>query len=532
MIQHASTKTATKPLPAAGEIDLKSHTWLTSVLWSAGLLTLLANWLLYGLRPGIGWCVFFAVLWAAILKNRDLTGFVRLRRRRDGLVLAAMAMTLLQFGVRASFSSGLCLFLLTFYLAGHLLFADQHPWWRRFTEQVWALIGAPFRWAQAGYWLSNRGWRKQGGSADEKPTAAHFARWAGIVAPSAIAAVFFLILLGKGNAILGEALNGALNGLLNSLETVELPSAGRIFFLFAVSTILLGLLWRSRRSLTLGWLDRLCERTGEKGRVALKDANSGIWRMRLLLVVVNLIFFAANSIDISYLWSGVELPEGMTISKFVHSGTYSLIASVVLAALVLSVLFQQHREITQARGQRFLALIWVGQNLLLLGNVLLRVKFYVDAYQLSVLRLHLGLFLALVAVGFVLLAIRVVQQRSLSWLIGANLLAVFVLFFTLQFWDTRKSVAEYNVAQAAATPEKSVDLYYLTELGPSAWGILRELEAGAVEGLRDLAPDAGSFMDAIRSKEALRQEGESWREFQLQRSLMRRVIAAESGAAL
>jgi hypothetical protein len=529
MIIHAPTEITTKPLRAkeAGEIDLKTHTWLTSVLWSAGLLTFLANWLLYGLSPGIGWCLFFAVLWAAILKNRDLTGLSRSRRRRDGLVLAAMAMTLVQFGMRASFSSGMCLILLTFYLAGHLLFTDRHPWWRRFAEQVWALTVAPFRWAQAGYWLSNRGWKKMSDSTNEKPTTARFARLAGIVAPSAIAAVFFLVLLGKGNAILGEVLNGALNSLLSSLENVEFPSAGRVVFLLVVSTILLGLLWRSRRSLTLGWLDCLCERASEKGSLVLKDASSGIWRMRLLLVVVNLIFFAANSIDISYLWSGVELPEGMTISKFVHSGTYSLIASVVLAALVLSVLFQQHREITQARAQWFLAMLWIGQNLLLLGNVLLRVKFYVDAYQLSVLRLHLGLFLALVAVGFVLLAIRVVQQRSLSWLIGANMLAVFVLFFSLQFWDTRKSVARYNVVQAAATPEKSVDLYYLSELGPSAWGILRDLEAGAVEGLENLAPDAGSFMDAIRKKEVVRMEGESWREFQLQRTLMRRVIAVE-----
>ena len=70
----------------------------------------------------------------------------------------------------------------------------------------------------------------------------------------------------------------------------------------------------------------------------------------------------------------------------------------MLAAIILGMLFSQRPAVTRARGQRGLACFWIVQNLLLVGSVLLRLRMYVDAYQLSLLRVHLALFLLLVVV--------------------------------------------------------------------------------------------------------------------------------------
>lgn len=526
----AASTPLTSPSPAfaetarAGEINLISHRWVGRLLVSTGVLTLLADWLLFDLHPGAGWSLFFATLWGAVLMNRDLSKFSLCRR--DVLLGLMMVLTLAQFTWRASFSSGLCLVLLTVYLAGHLLFVNQHPWWRRFIEQMMAFMVAPLRWAQCLYWVSMGGWKREDSAkAEAEGKLSGFSqagRLVGIVAPSAVLAVFFLILLGKGNAILGDALGDFTSEFFNWANRLQMPGTGRLVFMAFVATALVGLLWRSRVSRSLGWLDKLC--ASRSAVAAGGDFFVGIWRMRVLLIMMNLIFFAANTIDVSYLWSGVELPGGMTISKFVHTGTYSLIASVILAAIVISVLFQQKREITGARGQGMLAMVWIAQNLLLLNNVGLRVKMYVDEYQLSILRVHLGLFLLLVAAGFVLLAIRVITRRNFAWLAGANLLVVFFLFFTVQFWDTRAFVAEYNAVQADGEG-KLPDTAYLMQLGPSAWPTLLAIANGEYPNIDESARyDLGLDLVRLRSDEEYESRSARWQEFQIHQYRMRKLI--------
>ena len=82
---------------------------------------------------------------------------------------------------------------------------------------------------------------------------------------------------------------------------------------------------------------------------------------------------------------------------------------------------------------------------MLVSSVVLRLRLYIDFYQMSLLRVYVVCFLVLVSVGFILLAIRVHQERSMSWLAGANLLSVFSLFFIMQCWDEHRFVAQWNV---------------------------------------------------------------------------------------
>jgi hypothetical protein len=66
--------------------------------------------------------------------------------------------------------------------------------------------------------------------------------------------------------------------------------------------------------------------------------------------------------------------------------------------------------------------------------------------------------LILVAVGFVLLLLRIARGRTLRWLVGGNLAAVFALFFVAQFADIRGFLARYNVSGAASEERKGGDL--------------------------------------------------------------------------
>ena len=137
-----------------------------------------------------------------------------------------------------------------------------------------------------------------------------------------------------------------------------------------------------------------------------------------MLGVLNVLFFAANTADVLYLWNGGALPDGVTYSQFVHHGVYGLIAAVVLSAILIVVIFQQVPAIRAAPAVKALSLFWILQNVVLITGVLLRLQRYVDVYDLSELRVYVGCFLLLVTTGFGLLTVHVLKHKG-SWMAAA-----------------------------------------------------------------------------------------------------------------
>ena len=133
--------------------------------------------------------------------------------------------------------------------------------------------------------------------------------------------------------------------------------------------------------------------------------------------------------------------------------------------------------------------------------------------------MHLILFLALVCVGFILLAVRILCDKSFGWLVSANLAAVFVLFASLQFWDTRKLVAEYNLERAISDHNQTLDTKYLAELGPSAWPTLKKAIHSSISF--DERERAQSALESIIQDELRHAEKEDWRDFRWVRSKIR-----------
>ena len=195
-----------------------------------------------------------------------------------------------------------------------------------------------------------------------------------VVWPVLLVALPFVILLGGGNVILQNGITSIFEAIFQTVQDVEPPSIGRLAFWMVLGLIALGLLSRSPVTHWLGELEaKLPERFGKP-----TDTSVAVMRTWLLLVVLNVIFFSANTADAWFLWLNSALPEGVNFSDFVHQGVHRLIACVLLAALVLGLLFHQAKEITQARAVKSLAYTWIGQSLFLVGSVVLRLRMYVD----------------------------------------------------------------------------------------------------------------------------------------------------------
>ena len=99
--------------------------------------------------------------------------------------------------------------------------------------------------------------------------------------------------------------------------------------------------------------------------------------------------------------------------------------------------------------------------------------------------------MGLVALGLVLIILRIVYGKSGRWLINANALAAFGVLYAAAFLNFSALVADYNVRHSRDVGGRGqfLDMRYLAELGPAAlpsfdWFITR---------LRD-APHAGTAM--------------------------------------
>lgn len=196
------------------------------------------------------------------------------------------------------------------------------------------------------------------------------------------------------------------------------------------------------------------------------------------LVAFNAIFLVQNAMDAAWLWGFAPLPEGMTLAAYAHRGAYPLVATAVLAALFVLVALRPGSQTASMPLVRRLVVSWIAQNLFLVFNAALRTVDYVGAYSLTVLRISALLWMALVAVGLVLVLWRMLAGKSSDWLINANLSAAAVLLTVVCFVDLGAVAAWWNVRHAREVDGNGahLDLCYLREVGDSALLPLIELE--------------------------------------------------------
>lgn len=188
------------------------------------------------------------------------------------------------------------------------------------------------------------------------------------------------------------------------------------------------------------------------------------------LVLFNAVFALQTALDAAYLWGGLALPPGVSYSDYAHRGAYTLIATALLAAAFVLVAMRPGSPAASDRRIRALVYVWTGQTFVLVLSAMLRLDLYVDAYALTPLRLAAFLWMALVAVGLVLILARIALDRSNQWLIGANLLAAALLLFAYGVSDTTAFVARFNVEHSRNDPGHvgRLDVWHLERLGPAA----------------------------------------------------------------
>ncbi|MGZ2460713.1 DUF4153 domain-containing protein [Rhizobium anhuiense] len=203
--------------------------------------------------------------------------------------------------------------------------------------------------------------------------------------------------------------------------------------------------------------------------VPTRNAPLGHASLLRSLILFNAVFAVQTLLDLVYLWGSADLPDHMSHAEYAHRGAYPLIATALLAAGFVLLAMRRGGPGDHSTLIRGLVHAWIGQNILLCLSSMLRLGLYVEVYSLTELRVAAGLWMGLVAIGLVLILLRILLNRSNEWLIAANLASLIAVLYISAFIDFPAMIACFNVAHSQEiTPEgPPLDLDYLSSLGPS-----------------------------------------------------------------
>ena len=206
------------------------------------------------------------------------------------------------------------------------------------------------------------------------------------------------------------------------------------------------------------------------------------------LVLCNTLFFIQHIMDFQYLLLGSALPENMTYAEYAHRGAYPLIVTTLLAASFVLLCVRSGTENHQSRFMRWNVYLWLLQNIALTGFTIWRLVLYIEAYGLTRWRLATALWIILIAIGLLLIILRIHWNRENHWLISANVRSTACICALCSLLNIDGFIADWNIERALHLYHKSdstnmimrksfLDIEYLEKLGPAALPALRRLRA-------------------------------------------------------
>jgi hypothetical protein len=188
------------------------------------------------------------------------------------------------------------------------------------------------------------------------------------------------------------------------------------------------------------------------------------------LVLFNALFALQSALDLTFLWGGAALPDGMSYASYAHRGAYPLIATALLAAGFVLVAMRPDGPAKSSRLIRPLVLAWIGQNILLVTSSIFRLDLYIATYSLTYLRLAAFIWMGLVAAGLMLILVQILLRKSNAWLLTANAISLALVLYGCCFLNAPWLVASYNVEHSrdVSGTGQNLDWRYLRCLGPQA----------------------------------------------------------------
>lgn len=236
-----------------------------------------------------------------------------------------------------------------------------------------------------------------------------------------------------------------------------------------------------------------------------KELRSGVF----LLAALNLLLLLVNGFDIYWVWFNFTW-NGEFLKQFVHEGTYLLILSILLSAVIVIYYFRRNQNFYEkSKTLKTLSYLWIAQNIILCISVGIRNYWYIDYFNLAYKRIGVFAFLLLVVYGLYTIYLKVKNHYSNYYLLRKNSYSFFwaLLILSLFNWDV--IITKYNFKHA---DKAFLHFEFLADMSPKALPYmdysldeLKAIEAKQNQLIvkRDVFMSAEDFYKILQNKKRL-----------------------------
>jgi hypothetical protein len=486
-------------IAVTSDLDNAPTRLLLVPLTSAIACVALADWLFFGRDVGISLALFLGVLGVVAAATNRIYAPRRVQIMMS-VIFVAVLIALVEdvsilSAILGALGTGAFVMVIT---------AEQPARWRQYLlDVVVAPFLGPFQLAVDVTWQirkMNYAWLK-------------LDSLVGWIVPLGILAVF-VWLFAAANPLIEHGLLQ-----INPRALFDLLDPRRMVFWMLLAGVIWPLIFRRNRRVSIPQAETSAEVAGAPSDLDYFLGASATLRS---LILFNALFALQTVLDLTYLWGGASLPNGMSHAEYAHRGAYPLIATALLAATFVLVAMRPGGPAENSRLIRPLVLAWIAQNVVLVISSIFRLDLYVAAYSLTYLRLAALIWMVLVAIGLVLILIQIMQQKSNSWLLSANAISLALVLYACCFLNAPWLVATYNVehCREVGGTGPTLDMNYLKSLGSAQTLPPVEAHSSQFPGMLSLSLDYRESPD----RDYLKLPG-NWRAWTFRRWRLERYFA-------
>ena len=179
----------------------------------------------------------------------------------------------------------------------------------------------------------------------------------------------------------------------------------------------------------------------------------------LLLGLLNLLIVIYIITDILSLKTH-DITKASTLSYQVHNGINTLIASIIIAIIIILYFFRGDLNFyANNKHLKLVTYLWIVLNIVLIGLIAIKNQNYISSFGLTYKRIGVHIYIFLTLIGLITTFIKVLNIKNLTFLFRKNTQIAFVLLIVLSTVNWDHTITNYNLTKA-----KAFDIDYLIKL--------------------------------------------------------------------
>jgi hypothetical protein len=274
--------------------------------------------------------------------------------------------------------------------------------------------------------------------------------WAKLIGIPLIFIVVFVLLYKNGNTVFNDLVS-QINFKFINLQWILFSVLG--YYLF--SNIINPVKVDHATQLDLNTGNTLFKTTGFKEETLKKENQLGT----ILMLFLNVLIAFYIITDVLAL-STSPASNAVELSSNVHNGINALIASIVIAIIIILYFFRGNLNFYNTnKTLKKLSFTWIILNAVLVILIVLKNNDYVTAFGFTYKRIGVYLYLLLTFIGLTTTFIKVLQIKNLLFLFRVNTKIAFGLLLLSSTINWDNTITNFNINYA-----QNLDLNYLISL--------------------------------------------------------------------